>query len=89
MTGLTFADPSQGELFADNGWQRFEDLWRLEASEVEPGNVRRGGWNSVVRFKANDGSAYYLKRQEDHDYRAWEGRLVRRPTVAREWQATF
>ena len=40
MTGLTFADPLLGELFADNGWRSFEDLWRLEAREVEPGNVR-------------------------------------------------
>lgn len=87
MTGLTFADPQLGELFADNGWRSFEDLWRLEASEVEPGNVRRGGWSSVVRFTADDGSAFYLKRQEDHDYRVWEGGIVRRPTVVREWQA--
>ena len=87
MSGLTFADPALGELFDENGWRRFDDLWRLEASEVEPGNVRRGGWSSVVRFTAGDGSAYYLKRQEDHDYRTWEGKLVRRPTVSREWQA--
>ncbi|TNF88921.1 MAG: hypothetical protein EP301_03965 [Gammaproteobacteria bacterium] len=87
MTGLTFADPALGELFADNGWRSFEDLWRLEAREVEPGNVRRGGWSSVVRFTADEGSAFYLKRQEDHDYRGWEGGIVRRPTVVREWQA--
>ncbi len=87
MTGLTFANASMGELFADNGWRSFEDLWRLEAREVEPGNVRRGGWSSVVRFTAGDGSAFYLKRQEDHDFRAWEGGLVSRPTVVREWQA--
>lgn len=87
MTGLTFATPELGERFADNGWRSFEDLWRLEASEVEPGNVRRGGWSAVVRFTASDGSAFYLKRQENHDYRAWEGGIVRRPTVVREWQA--
>jgi hypothetical protein len=87
MTGLTFASSDLAELFAANGWQSFDDLWQLEASEVEPGNVRRGGWSSVVRFTANDGSGYYLKRQENHDYRVWEGGLVRRPTVVREWQA--
>ena len=87
MTGLTFADPALGELFADNGWRSFEDLWRLVATEVEPGNVRRGGWSTVVRFAAADGSAFYLKRQEDHDYRHWDGGIVRHPTVVREWQA--
>lgn len=87
MTGLKFNDPALGALFDENGWRRFEDLWRLEASEVEPGNVRRGGWSSVVRFTAGDGSAFYLKRQEDHDYRTWDGKIVRRPTVVREWQA--
>ena len=88
MTALTFADPNLGELFAANGWCSFEDLWRLDASQVEPENVRRGGWSSVVRFTANDGSVYYLKRQEDHDYREWDGGIVRRPTVVREWHVS-
>lgn len=87
MTGLTFATSDWGERFAERGWRSFDDLWRLEASEVEPGNVRRGGWSSVVRFTGADGDAFYLKRQENHDYRAWDGGIVRRPTVLREWQA--
>ncbi len=86
MTELTFASPALAEFFASNGWRRFEDLWGLEASEVEPGNLHRGGWSYVVRFAADDGSAFYLKRQENFDYRTWESGIVRRPTVVREWQ---
>lgn len=83
---LNFSSDEWRTLFAANGWQEFDDLWSLQASEVEPGNVRRGGWSSVVRFTAADGTAFYLKRQENHDYRHWQGGLKRTPTVAREWQ---
>ena len=84
---LTFASADWSERFAGFGWESFEDLWRLEAPEVEPGNVRRGGWSSVVRFTAPDDQAYYLKRQEDHDYRRVKNGMKRLPTVVREWQA--
>ncbi len=83
---LDFSTAQWRSLFAANGWREFEDLWSLQGSEVEPGNVRRGGWSSVVRFEAADGTAFYLKRQENHDYRHWQGGLKRTPTVAREWQ---
>ncbi len=83
---LTFSDPRWKERFNAQGWGTFAELWQLEASEVEPGNVRRGGWSSVVRFTDPDGEAFYLKRQENHDYRVWEGGILRRPTVYREWE---
>lgn len=84
--GLTFSSGTWQERFADWGWRDFDALWRLDAETVEPTNVRRGGWSSVVRFEAPDGSAFYLKRQEDHDFRTWRGGLRRVPTVLREWQ---
>ena len=87
MTDLTFSDPRWKERFAACSRETFHDLWQLRASEVEPGNVRRGGWSSVVRFTDPDGDAFYLKRQENHDFRVWDGGIVRRPTVVREWQA--
>lgn len=84
--GLTFSSNDWQARFAGWGWADFEALWGLEAETVEPANVRRGGWSSVVRFEAPDGSAFYLKRQEDHDFRIWRGGLRRLPTVLREWQ---
>lgn len=83
---LNFSSAKWRALFAANDWRHFDDLWTLEGREVEPGNVRRGGWSSVVRFEAADGAAFYLKRQENHDYRRWQGGLKRMPTAAREWQ---
>ena len=85
--GLEFSSPEWRDRFSAYGWAGFTDLWQLEAAEVEPGNVRRGGWSSVVRFEAPDGTGFYLKRQENHDYRYWQGGVRRAPTVAREWQA--
>jgi hypothetical protein len=84
--GLTFSSDSWRARFAGWGWADFDALWRLAAEAVEPANVRRGGWSSVVRFEAPDGSAFYLKRQEDHDFRVWRGGLRHLPTVLREWQ---
>ncbi len=84
--GLTFSSEMWQQRFAGWGWTDFQDLWTIDADTVEPANVRRGGWSSVVRFEAPDGSAYYLKRQQDHDFRVWRGGLRRMPTVVREWQ---
>lgn len=84
--GLTFSSGAWRERFAGWGWNDFEALWSLDADAVEPANLRRGGWSSVVRFEAADGSAFYLKRQQDHDFRLWHRGLRRLPTVVREWQ---
>ncbi len=84
--GLTYASDDWQARFRSFGWQDFSALWALEADTVEPANVRRGGWSSVVRITAPDGSAFYLKRQEDHDFRDWRRGLRSRPTVVREWQ---
>lgn len=83
---LTFASQAWRERFAGCGWNDFQALWALEAETVEPGNVRRGGWSSVVRIDAADGVGLYLKRQENHDFRDWRRGLRRMPTVVREWQ---
>lgn len=84
--GLVFSSEDWRERFAHWGWGDFAALWSLDADTVEPANVRRGGWSSVVRFEAPDGSAFYLKRQENHDFRAWRRGLTRLPTVVREWE---
>ena len=91
MTGtagdLTFNDDLWRQRFEAYGWTDFDSLWQVQADTVEPANVRRGGWSSVVRIEGPDGRAFYLKRQENHDFRDWRKGLRRLPTVAREWQA--
>jgi hypothetical protein len=85
--GLTFNDDVWRARFEKHGWTDFDTLWQVQADTVEPANVRRGGWSSVVRIEGPDGQAFYLKRQENHDFRDWRQGLQRLPTVAREWQA--
>lgn len=91
MTGtpasLEFSSPAWEARFTSAGLGSLEALWNLEADEVEPGNVRRGGWSAVVRFTLDDGGAFYLKRQQGHGYRRTRPPFERRPTVAREWDA--
>lgn len=83
---LTFAHDEWQQRFENYGWASFESLWELKVDSVEPENIRRGGWSSVARLEAADGSAYYLKRQENHDYRSLDSGFRRTPTVVREWR---
>jgi hypothetical protein len=83
---LRFGSASWRERFEQWGWADFDTLWDLQADTVEPPNVRRGGWSSVVRIQAPDGTGLYLKRQVNHDFRDRQDRLAKRPTVSREWQ---
>ncbi len=84
---LEFSSPAWQARFKAAGLDTLEALWSLEAEEVEPGNMRRGGWSAVVRFVLDDGGAFYLKRQQGHGYRQSHPPFERRPTVAREWDA--
>ncbi|MFV2089759.1 MAG: lipopolysaccharide kinase InaA family protein [Pseudomonadales bacterium] len=86
MSSLTSNDDEWRQRFRDYGWPSFDALWQLKADTVEPENVRRGGWSSVVRMEAQDGTAYYLKRQENHDFRDASTGYRRTPTVVREWR---
>jgi hypothetical protein len=88
---LTFGSDHWRQQFDARGWNDFETLWEIEAAAVEPANVRRGGWSSVVRLETGDLGAFYLKRQENHDFTDWRQGFRRRATVEREWEiaATF
>lgn len=84
---LEFSSAAARAAFEGWGWADFDTVWNLDAAPVEPANVRRGGWSSVARVESPTGQAYYLKRQENHDYWSFGGGLRRRPTVVREWLA--
>ncbi|MDA1074485.1 MAG: hypothetical protein O3A63_06960 [Proteobacteria bacterium] len=85
---LEFADSTWRSRFTDYGWNRFDSLWNLDATEVDTPNVRRGGWSSVVRMSAPDGSLFYLKRQQNHFYRDPKNFYRKTPTAVREWRST-
>lgn len=66
------------------GLDSFAALWHAPLDDVEPGNLRRGGFSRVSRFDVA-GETYYLKRQQGQLRRS----LVRplgRPTYHYEFR---
>lgn len=69
----------------------FEQLWALEAGHwFEPPNYRRGGWSGVVRTRLAlpEGGevGIFIKRQENHVYRAWRNFFRPTATFEREFR---
>lgn len=77
-------------LLEDNGLDRFEMLWSLEAPWVESPNYRRRGWSGVCRIdlqgRTGIGIGVYLKRQQGHCYRSTMPPFGLRPTAYREYR---
>ena len=78
-------------LLQANGLTGFDAIWNLQAEEVEPGNVRRGGWSNVARFELVDHQgakkAIYIKRQQNHSTRLPRYFFIKIPTILKEWLA--
>lgn len=74
-----------------NQAEHFEQLWQLNQGDwFEPPNYRRGGWSGVTRTRlllSGDGEVgVFIKRQENHIYRAWENLFFPVSTFAREFK---
>lgn len=70
---------------AASGLADFAALWSLDADWHEAPNERRGGWSGVSRHVLADGTAIFLKRQENHLCRTWRHPLRGIPTFYREY----
>ncbi|HPT51514.1 MAG TPA: lipopolysaccharide kinase InaA family protein [Accumulibacter sp.] len=81
-----FPDPVARALLVANGLSDFDAWWSLPVDWHEEPNERRGGWSGVSRCVLADGTAVFLKRQENHLCRTlrhpWRGI----PTFYREYQ---
>lgn len=66
------------------GLDSFDALWRAPLDDVEPGNLRRGGFSRVGRFVV-DGDTYFLKRQQGQLRRSM-ARPLGRPTYHYEYR---
>jgi hypothetical protein len=64
----------------------FGPLWSLATDWHEAPNERRGGWSGVSRHLLADGSAIFVKRQEDHLCRTLRHPLRGIPTFYREYR---
>ncbi|MFT4641359.1 MAG: tRNA A-37 threonylcarbamoyl transferase component Bud32 [Verrucomicrobiales bacterium] len=62
----------------------FEGLWELKAPWVEPKNSRRGGWSGAKRVTLEGFPTLFMKKQENHCFRALRNGFRRRPTLERE-----
>lgn len=73
-----------------NNLDSFDAVWRLEAGWFEEPNERRGGWSGVSRItlKTEDGGSVgvFLKRQENHNTKAWYKPIRGIPTFFREFK---
>ena len=81
-----FPDELAREQLSASQLADFEGLWSLSTDWHEAPNERRGGWSGVSRHVLDDGSAIFLKRQENHLCRTlrhpWRGI----PTFYREYR---
>ncbi len=81
-----FRDQASREQLAANDLAGFGALWSLETDWHEAPNERRGGWSGVSRHLLRDGSAIFLKRQDNHLCRTLRHPLRGIPTFYREYR---
>ncbi len=80
-----FADDTAQNLLTANGLADFEALWALQVAWHEAPNERRGGWSGVGRHILHDGTAVFLKRQDNHLCRTIRHPVRGIPTFYREY----
>ena len=90
MADTTFIDPAWTRIFAQAGFESFDDWWRTEQNLVEVGNFRGSdnevSWSHVSRIELSDGQVVYLKRQQNHYPNNIPLKLLRIPTFEIEWK---
>lgn len=84
MTNSYFANDVLRDALAKKGLSTFDALWNLDTEWFEAPNYRRGGWSGVSRYRL-DSSGIFIKRQENHFYRAPITCFLPRATFAREF----
>lgn len=82
---LPYRNPQHSARLAAAGFKDFQDFWALPFDWIEEPNQRREGWSGASMHALPDGSALFVKRQENHDFRSPRHPLGR-PTFLREFQ---
>ncbi len=86
MAADHFADAAARRQLQASGFSDFDALWALPATWHEEPNQRRGGWSGVSRHVLADGTAVFVKRQENHLCRTPRHFLRGVPTCYREYR---
>jgi hypothetical protein len=81
-----FPDQAAREQLTASHLADFEALWSVSTDWHEAPNERRGGWSGVSRHVLADGSAIFLKRQENHLCRTLRHPIRGIPTFYREYR---
>lgn len=73
-----------------NKLENFDPIWNLDIGWFEEPNERRGGWSGVskISLKTENGGSVgvFLKRQENHNTKAWSSPIRGMPTYYREFK---
>jgi hypothetical protein len=80
-----YADDAAHTILKNNHLADFEALWNLDAGWFETPNQRRGGWSGVSRYQLANGEYLFIKRQQNHIYRALHTLFLPRATFEREF----
>ena len=90
MTKELFETPEINECFKKAGMDGFEQIWSMKLPFFEDPNYRRNGRSGVSKHTINDGNgcemSIFIKRQQNHNYRAWTHPLKGLPTFYREYK---
>ena len=63
----------------------FESFWSLPNNWFEPLNTRRNGWSGVITKKVGE-DLFFVKKQENHNFKSIRHPISGQPTFLREFQ---
>ena len=80
-----FVNPKWTKILKKNRLLDFESFWNLPNEWFEPVNTRRNGWSGVITKKIGK-DLFFVKKQENHNYKSIMHPFSGQPTFLREFQ---
>lgn len=80
-----FINPKWTKILKKNRLLDFESFWNLPNEWFEPLNTRRNGWSGVITKKIGK-DLFFVKKQENHNFKNIMHPFSGQPTFLREFQ---
>jgi tRNA A-37 threonylcarbamoyl transferase component Bud32 len=80
-----YVNPKWEKLLHKNRLIDFESFWSLPNDWFEPLNTRRNGWSGVITKKVGE-DLFFVKKQENHNFKSIRHPILGQPTFLREFQ---
>jgi len=80
-----YVNPKWEKLLQKNRLLDFESFWNLPNDWFEPLNTRRNGWSGVITKKVSE-DLFFVKKQENHNFKSIRHPISGQPTFLREFQ---